>query len=93
MSAQPNIARDGESAARADISHSLRAISFGDPAVSIDRKVDGTAYLRPVRALPDYPIRITDRLHDWASTTPDRVFMAERVTDGHVVASPGPLAP
>ena len=78
MSAQPNIARDGESAARADISHSLRAISFGDPAVSIDRKVDGTAYLRPVRALPDYPIRITDRLHDWASTTPDRVFMAER---------------
>jgi feruloyl-CoA synthase len=78
MSAQPNTARDCESAARADISHSLRAISFGDPAVSIDRKVDGTAYLRPVRALPDYPIRITDRLHDWASTTPDRVFMAER---------------
>jgi feruloyl-CoA synthase len=78
MSAQRPIARDSEGAARADISHSLRAISFGDPAVSIDRKADGTTYLRPLRALPDYPLRITDRLHHWASTTPDRVFMAER---------------
>jgi feruloyl-CoA synthase len=78
MSAQPNIARDSEGAARADIGHSLRAISFGDPAVSIDRNADGTTYLRPIRALPDYPVRITDRLHRWASTKPDRVFMAER---------------
>jgi feruloyl-CoA synthase len=78
MSAQRPIARDSEGAARADISYSLRAISFGDPAVSIDRKADGTTYLRPLRALPDYPLRITDRLRHWANTTPDRVFMAER---------------
>src|SRR5581483_1072317 len=78
MSAQQTIAREAESAARAGTSHSLRAISFGDPAVSIDRKPDGTTYLRPLRALPDYPVRITDRLHHWASIAPDRVFMAER---------------
>jgi len=78
MSAQPTIAREADSATRAATSHSLRAISFGDPAVSIDRKPDGTTYLRPLRALPDYPIRITDRLHHWASIAPDRVFMAER---------------
>jgi len=78
MSAQPNIVRDSESASRAESRHPLRAISFGDPAVSIDRKADGTIYLRPLRALPDFPVRITDRLHHWASATPDRVFMAER---------------
>ena len=78
MSAKPNIAGDSDGIARAGISHSLRAISFGDPAVSIDRRPDGTTYLRPVRPLPDYPVRITDRLHHWASIAPDRVFMAER---------------
>jgi feruloyl-CoA synthase len=41
----------------------LRAISFGDPAVSIDRRDDGTIYLRPKMALGEYPVRLTDRLH------------------------------
>jgi feruloyl-CoA synthase len=82
MTAQPNSAREGESASRADSRHSLRQISFGDPAVSVDRKADGTTYLRPVRALPEYPVRITDRLLHWSNATPDRVFMAERNADG-----------
>ncbi|MBV9532965.1 MAG: AMP-binding protein, partial [Bradyrhizobium sp.] len=60
----------------------LRAISFGDPAVSIEQKSDGTIYLRPQRPLADYPIRLTDRLHHWADTAPERVFMAERVAAG-----------
>jgi feruloyl-CoA synthase len=75
MTTKPNIARDG-------VGRALRAISFGDPAVSIDRRPDGTSYLRPLRALPGYPMRITDRLHHWASIAPDRVFMAERA-GGH----------
>jgi feruloyl-CoA synthase len=78
MSVQPNATRDSESALRAGGAHSLRAIAFGDPTVSIDRKADGTTYLRPLRALPEYPVRITDRLHYWANAAPDRVFMAER---------------
>src|SRR5271155_4103400 len=73
MSAQPNISPD-----RADHAHPLRAISFGNPAVSVDRRGDGTIYLRPKIPLPEYPVRLTDRLHHWALAEPDRVFMAER---------------
>jgi feruloyl-CoA synthase len=62
--------------------HPLRAISFGDPDVSIDRRNDGTIYLRPKIALPEYPLRLTDRLHHWARAEPNRIFMAERVAGG-----------
>jgi feruloyl-CoA synthase len=76
MSAKPDIAA---SAAKGDIGNApLRAISFGDPAVTIDRRDDGTIYLRPKKALGDYPVRLTDRLHHWARAEPHRVFMAER---------------
>src|ERR1700748_3003457 len=59
-------------------SHPLRAISFNDPAVGIERTSDGTIYLRPNAPLGDRPPRLTERLHHWASVAPDRVFMAER---------------
>ena len=77
MSAQPNISVP---TARNDAP--LRAISFGDPEVTIDRRDDGTIYLRPKIALGDYPVRLTDRLHHWAKAEPNRVFMAERVAGG-----------
>ena len=60
----------------------LRRISFGDPAVSIERRSDGTIYLRPKTALGEYPARLTDRLKHWAEVAPDRIFMAERDTGG-----------
>jgi feruloyl-CoA synthase len=60
----------------------LRAISFGDPEVSVDRRHDGTIYLRPKRPLGAYPMRLTDRLHHWARLEPNRIFMAERSADG-----------
>ena len=66
----------------AAIAHPLRAISFANPAVSVETRDDGTIYLRPTLPLADYPDRITDRLHHWATTTPDRVFMAERDGSG-----------
>jgi feruloyl-CoA synthase len=56
----------------------LRPISFVDPAVAIERRDDGTIYLRPKKALGEYPVRLTDHLHHWARAEPDRVFMAER---------------
>ena len=73
MSAKPNIS---VTAGKSDVP--LRPISFGDPAVTVDRRDDGTMYLRPKAALGDYPVRLTDRLHHWAKTEPNRVFMAER---------------
>ncbi|UGV27878.1 feruloyl-CoA synthase [Rhodopseudomonas boonkerdii] len=61
--------------------HPLRPISYSDPAISVERRDDGTIYLRPVNAIGDYPVRVTDYLHHWAKETPDRVFMAERRGD------------
>ena len=82
MSAKPkmSVPDRSEAPARADDAHPLRAISFGNPAVSIDRRDDGTIYLRPKIPLGEYPVRLTDRLHHWAKAEPDRVFMAERDT-------------
>jgi len=68
--------------ARTAAAHPLRRISFGDPAVSIERNGDGTIYLRPRTPLGDYPRRLTDRLHHWAQATPGKTFMAERVAGG-----------
>ena len=50
--------------------------------MSVERRDDGTIYLRPKVALGDYPVRLTDRLHHWASSQPHRVFMAERDAGG-----------
>ncbi len=73
MSAQPTT-----SMPKARNDAPLRAISFNDPAVGIERRDDGTIYLRPRLTLGEYPQRLTDRLHHWAQTAPDRIFMAER---------------
>jgi feruloyl-CoA synthase len=79
MSAKPNMIQAASGAStKAGAVHPLRAISFGNPAVIIERHDDGTIYLRPKIALGDYPVRITDRLHHWATAEPNRVFMAER---------------
>src|SRR3984957_3164519 len=81
MSAQPNMSVPAGSSDRAPLAvkdHPLRAISFGNPAVRIDRRDDGTIYLKPQKALGEYPERLTDRLHHWARFEPNRVFMAER---------------
>jgi feruloyl-CoA synthase len=63
---------------RAASVHPLRAIAFDDPTVSVERRADGTIYLRPNKPLADYPRRLTDRLQHWAAVEPGRVFMAER---------------
>jgi feruloyl-CoA synthase len=73
MSAKPNMS---VSAGRG--APPLRAIPFGNPEVTIERRDDGTIYLRPKAQLREYPTRITDRLHHWATLEPNRVFMAER---------------
>ncbi|QPF84554.1 feruloyl-CoA synthase [Bradyrhizobium genosp. L] len=62
--------------------HPLRPISFGNPDVTVERRDDGTIYLRPKAKLADYPVRLTDRLHHWAKAAPHRVFMAERAAGG-----------
>ncbi len=75
-------AAKGDQTTRAESAHPLRPISFGDIGVTVDRRADGTIYLRPATPLGDYPDRITDCLHHWAKEAPDRVFMAERAEGG-----------
>src|ERR1700712_1219828 len=75
MSAKPNTVSVQSGGAKTP---PLRAISFGDPSVNVERRDDGTIYLRPKARLGDYPVRLTDRLHHWARAEPGRVFMAER---------------
>ena len=84
MSARPDISEPtrGDAPAPGVKTYPLRAISFCDPAVSIERRADGVIYLRPQAALGDYPGRLTDRLHHWADAAPDRIFMAERDPGG-----------
>jgi len=76
----PNMAAHTE-AKRVDLAP-LRPISFGRPRVTMERRADGTIYVRPTAALGDYPRRLTDRLHHWAKFEPGRVFMAERAAGG-----------
>jgi feruloyl-CoA synthase len=84
MSAKPNpsVAAEGGAPIPAGKPHPLRVISFGDPAVTVERRDGGTIYLRPKIALGDYPVRLTDRLHHWARLEPNRIFMAERAAGG-----------
>jgi feruloyl-CoA synthase len=85
MSAKPDMSvptARSDAPTRAGKVHPLRAISFGDPAVTVDRRDDGTIYLRPKIALGEYPVRLTDRLHHWAKAEPNRIFMAERDARG-----------
>ncbi|HKU08228.1 MAG TPA: feruloyl-CoA synthase [Bradyrhizobium sp.] len=81
MSAKPSTSAVDSGAGGAS-SHPLRPISFGTPAVNVERRADGTIYLRPKTPLGDYPVRITDRLQHWAAAEPNRVFMAERNKSG-----------
>jgi len=60
----------------------LRLISFKEPKIRVDRRDDGTVYLRPHPLDIEYPVRLNDSLRYWAAVAPDRVFMAERRADG-----------
>src|SRR6478736_5203377 len=59
-----------------------RPVRLCAPEVLIDRRADGTIYLRSGRTLPPYPDKLTDRLVHWADAAPERAFMAARAPDG-----------
>src|SRR4051794_8061396 len=59
-----------------------RAVKLCAPEVVIDRRADGTIYLKSGRTLSPYPDKLTERLVHWAKAAPDRVFIAERAPNG-----------
>ncbi len=56
-----------------------RPVRLGPRDILIDRKSDGTIYIRSPHQLDAYPDKLTERLVHWATRTPERVFMADRV--------------
>jgi feruloyl-CoA synthase len=60
----------------------MRPVHMGELAVDIQRRDDGSAYVRSREALGDYPRSIIDRLDRWADESPERVFLADRGPDG-----------
>jgi feruloyl-CoA synthase len=59
-----------------------RKVRFGPPDVVVERKPDGTIYVRSAHPLGDYPSSITKKLDHWAAKAPDRILFAERDAHG-----------
>ena len=60
----------------------LRPVRLGASDFVIDRRANGTIYLRSPHQLENYPDKITQRLEHWAKAAPDRTFLAQRKPDG-----------
>src|SRR3954468_8753706 len=60
----------------------LRPVRLGPSDVEIERRPDGTLYLRSPHPLERYTDKLTARLEHWAAVAPDRVFLAQRTRDG-----------
>jgi feruloyl-CoA synthase len=57
-------------------------VRLGPRDFILDRKNDGTIYIRSPHRLDPYPDKLTERLVHWAQRTPDRLFMADRTEAG-----------
>jgi feruloyl-CoA synthase len=56
----------------------FRPVRLGPRDYLIDRRPDGTIYMRSPHSLGPYPAKLTERLEHWADKAPDRVFLAQR---------------
>lgn len=61
----------------------LRAVNLGALDALVDRRPDGTLYIRSRQALGDYHDTIGQLLEHWAKVAPDRVYLAQRDADGY----------
>jgi feruloyl-CoA synthase len=60
----------------------MSALRILPPVTEIRHGGNGVLYARSPRALGAYPDRITERLHHWADTAPDRTFLVRRDGSG-----------
>ncbi|MBV9516479.1 MAG: AMP-binding protein, partial [Hyphomicrobiales bacterium] len=60
----------------------LRPVRLGESGILIDKRPDGTIYARSPVPLGPYPERLTERLAHWARLAPQRLFLAQRGSDG-----------
>ncbi len=74
----PSVIRKAESASSAP----LRTVRLGTPEAVLERRPDGTLYLRAKESLADYHDKLSQPLDHWAKAAPDRVFLAQRDAEG-----------
>ena len=60
----------------------IRRVRLASPPLSVERRADGTVYVRSSQPLGAYPRALTERLDYWAERAPDRLFLAQRGPDG-----------
>ena len=53
-----------------------------DFSTEVERRADGTMFLRPRGEIAPYPARLTDLLEQWARLAPERTFVARRDKGG-----------
>jgi feruloyl-CoA synthase len=56
----------------------FRPVRLGPSEVVAERRADGTIHLRSPHALGPYPVKLTERLENWAARAPDRILFAQR---------------
>jgi feruloyl-CoA synthase len=57
----------------------FRPLQFGVTRVTLKDGVAGTQYLKADQALQAFPVRLTDRLQQWAQVKPEQTLFAQRV--------------
>jgi|SRR5688500_17488870 feruloyl-CoA synthase len=60
----------------------IRPVRLAKAVAVIDRRPDGTVYLRNPTPLGPYPVALTDRLVEWARKAPERTLAAQRDSGG-----------
>ena len=60
----------------------VRPVDVASLRAVFEYRPDGVAYVHSTETLGVYPNRITECLRDWAQKAPDRVFLAQRGTNG-----------
>jgi feruloyl-CoA synthase len=64
------------------LSAPVRQVSFPPAGMECSTRADGSVVVRPLHPLGPYPDKLTERLDYWAAHAPDRVFLAERGSNG-----------
>ena len=59
----------------------VRHARLGPLDAVVDRRADGTTYVRSPHALGPYASKLTEKLEHWAAHAPDRTFLAQRGHD------------
>ncbi|MGC2001670.1 MAG: AMP-binding protein, partial [Candidatus Acidiferrales bacterium] len=60
----------------------VRPVRLRTTGATLERRPDGTLYVRPEEPLGPYPNVLTDRLTHWAKTTPEKTCIAQRQSNG-----------